>query len=178
MKGYKLVPVEPTEEMLEVLHSHVEIQVDARERTADIINDKKWWAAVVAAAPTPPQNAQPVAWIKADVAATLVGDQCCYAFGSQNPKGSLVPLYAHADAVEVERHAQSQPIYDETAELEKFSTHWKLEARIYRDKNTHTWLPTRDTLEGFQMAERVHALWLGWESCAQSRAKAGEVGHE
>ena len=68
-----------------------------------------------------------------------------------------------------------QPIYDEAAELEKFSTHWKLEGRIYRDKNTKQWLPTRDSIEGFQMAERVHALWLGWESCAQSRAKAGEV---
>lgn len=70
--------------------------------------------------------------------------------------------------------APPQPIYDEAKELEIFSAHWKLEGRIYRDKNTRQWLPTRDTIEGFQMAERVHALWLGWESCAQSRAKAGE----
>lgn len=40
-----------------------------------------------------PQPA-PAAWIKPDVLATLTGDECCYAFGSQNPKGSLVPLYA------------------------------------------------------------------------------------
>lgn len=71
-----------------------------------------------------------------------------------------------------------QPIYDEAAELEKFSTHWMLEGRIYRDKNTKQWLPTRDSIEGFRMAERVHALWIGWYSCAQSRAKAVEVGHE
>lgn len=71
-----------------------------------------------------------------------------------------------------------QRIYDEAAELEKFSAHWKLEGRIYRDKDTKQWLPTRDSIEGFQMAERVHALWLGWESCAQSRAKSVEVGDE
>lgn len=50
-EGFVLVPVEPTEEMLEVLHSSVLIQVDAFERTADIINDRKWWSSVVAAAP-------------------------------------------------------------------------------------------------------------------------------
>lgn len=71
-----------------------------------------------------------------------------------------------------------QPIYDEANELEKFYAHWKLEGRIYRDKNTKQWLPTRDSIEGFQMAERVHALWLGWEACAQSRAKSVEVGDE
>lgn len=61
-EGWKLVPVEPTEEMLEVLHSHVKIKVDTWERTADIINDKEWWAEVVASAPVPPQaDAQPVA---------------------------------------------------------------------------------------------------------------------
>lgn len=54
-EGFKLVPVELTEEMLEVLHSNVKIQVDTWERTADIINDREWWAAVVEAAPTPPQ---------------------------------------------------------------------------------------------------------------------------
>jgi len=40
------------------------------------------------------ERKEPVAWIKPDVAATLRGDECCYAFGAQNPKGSLIPLYA------------------------------------------------------------------------------------
>lgn len=41
-----------------------------------------------------PVTVEPTAWIKPDVAATLRGDECCYAFGEQNPKGSLIPLYA------------------------------------------------------------------------------------
>lgn len=41
---------------------------------------------------------EPVAWIKPEVAATLTGDECCYAFGSQNPKGNLVPLYTATPA--------------------------------------------------------------------------------
>lgn len=40
----------------------------------------------------------PVAWIKPDVAKTLTKDECCYAFGSQNPKGTLIPLYAEQPA--------------------------------------------------------------------------------
>ena len=41
-----------------------------------------------------------VAWIKPDVAETLRGDECCYAFGEQNPKGTLIPLYASPVAAE------------------------------------------------------------------------------
>ncbi|MBW9247421.1 hypothetical protein [Pseudomonas paracarnis] len=41
---------------------------------------------------------EPVAWIKPDVAKTLTKDECCYAFGSQNPKGTLIPLYAEQPA--------------------------------------------------------------------------------
>lgn len=120
MKGYKLVPVELTEEMREAA-----MAADAwafSEGQNQWKPGEEWiWEQLLAAAPTPPQ-----------------------------------------------------PIYDEAKELEAFSTHWKLEGRIYRDNNTKQWLPTRDSIEGFQMAERVHALWLGWESSA----KAGEVGHE
>lgn len=39
-----------------------------------------------------------VAWIKPDVLATLRKDECCYAFGGQNPKGTLVPLYTSQPA--------------------------------------------------------------------------------
>lgn len=53
---FKMVPVEPTEEMLQVLHSQVQILVDPAQRTADIINDNAWWAAMLAAAPASPQS--------------------------------------------------------------------------------------------------------------------------
>lgn len=72
-KGYKLVPVEPTEEMLEVLHSNVKILVDTFERTADIINDKEWWASVVEAAPTPPQPIYDEAKRTAELEQALAG---------------------------------------------------------------------------------------------------------
>jgi hypothetical protein len=58
-----------------------------------------------------------VAWIKADVAKTLTKDECCYAFGSQNPKGTLIPLYAEQpapvavdDNVEFDKWWMSTPI--------------------------------------------------------------------
>lgn len=38
-------------------------------------------------------HGEPMAWIKPDVAKTLTKDECCYAFGSQNPRGTLIPLY-------------------------------------------------------------------------------------
>lgn len=44
------------------------------------------------------QKGQPAAWIKPDVLETLRKDECCYAFGSQNPKGTLIPLYAEQPA--------------------------------------------------------------------------------
>ena len=40
----------------------------------------------------------PVVWIKPDVAKTLRKDECCYAFGEQNPAGTLIPLYAEQTA--------------------------------------------------------------------------------
>jgi hypothetical protein len=51
---WKLVPVVPTEKMLNVLHDRVLISVNARKQEANILNDKAWWAAVVTAAPVPP----------------------------------------------------------------------------------------------------------------------------
>jgi hypothetical protein len=56
-EGYKLVPVVPTEEMLSVLHERVLISVNTRKQEANILNDKAWWAAVIAAAPAQPQPA-------------------------------------------------------------------------------------------------------------------------
>jgi hypothetical protein len=38
---------------------------------------------------------EPVAWIKPNVSETLRKDECCYAFGSNSPKGNLIPLYRH-----------------------------------------------------------------------------------
>lgn len=67
MNGWKLVPVEPTEEMLNVLHDRVLISVNSRKREANILNDKAWWAAVVAAAPPPPaRHAAPVAVVNVE----------------------------------------------------------------------------------------------------------------
>ena len=48
--------------------------------------------------PAAKPQGEPVAWIKPDVAKTLTKDGCCYAFGSQNPKGTLIPLYAQQPA--------------------------------------------------------------------------------
>lgn len=145
-KGYKLVPVEPTEDMLAA-----EITPVLCLGNPETPRVEQWrrglYAAMLAAAQTPSQ----------DICTHPENCDSCSWCGFKRPP---------------------QPIYDEAAELENFSVHWKLEGRIYRDKNTKQWLPTRDSIEGFQMAERVHALWLGWEACAQSRAKAGEVGHE
>ena len=50
------------------------------------------------AVPAAQHQGEPVAWIKPDVAKTLTKDECCYAFGSQNPKGTLIPLYAEQPA--------------------------------------------------------------------------------
>lgn len=49
--GWKLVPIEPTEAMLNVLHDRVLISVNSRKQEANILNDKAWWKAVVESAP-------------------------------------------------------------------------------------------------------------------------------
>lgn len=56
------------------------------------------YAAMKGVEPAAQPQCEPVAWIKPEVAATLRKDDCCYAFGSQNPKGSLIPLYAEQPA--------------------------------------------------------------------------------
>lgn len=50
-EGYILVPVEPTEEMLVVMHERILIDVNSEKREANILNDKEWWAAVIASTP-------------------------------------------------------------------------------------------------------------------------------
>ena len=117
-EGYKLVPVEPTDEMLEVLHSNVKIQVDTLERTASIINDKEWWASVVEVATASPQ-----------------------------------------------------PIYDEAKERELFAEFSK-RIILYDSEN----FPIRwcDCVPDDEIEDHLNT----WLACAQSRAKAGEVGDE
>lgn len=39
------------------------------------------------------QQAEPVAWVKQDVLTTLKENEVCYAFGAQDKKGRLIPLY-------------------------------------------------------------------------------------
>jgi len=50
-EGWKLVPIVPTETMLNVLHDRVLISVNSRKKEANILNDKAWWKAVVESAP-------------------------------------------------------------------------------------------------------------------------------
>lgn len=225
---FKMVPVEPTEEMLYAaswVHGpggmgEVKRRIDLEYRAAlaaapeppkqDGIPDgvvlpekydesqyrgtsllavRRWNQCVdevvrlnLAAAPASPQAAQPVAWQYRVSAGPQTGWSLWHDGKGEEFKDSYQvetrPLYTHADAGKVDLSAPSKPIYDETEELEKFSIHWKLEGRIYRDKNTRQWLPTRDTIEGFQMAERVHALWIGWQSCALSTTAKPEADHE
>lgn len=64
--------------------------------------------------------------------------------------------------------------YDESKERELFISEFKLEGKIYYDKNTKQWLPASDTIKGFQMAERTLGCWIGWSACAKSRARSAE----
>jgi hypothetical protein len=50
-EGFVLVPREPTEAMLDVLHENIRILVDPVERTTDIQNDREVWTAMLSAAP-------------------------------------------------------------------------------------------------------------------------------
>ena len=47
-----------------------------------------------------------------------------------------------------------------------FIRDFKLKGRVYYDANTHQWLPTRDSVEGFTLAQRVTACWAGWTARA------------
>lgn len=57
-----------------------------------------------------------------------------------------------------------QPIYDEAKERELFEA--SATSALGRDS------------EGYYIATDTYLRWQGWKDCAQSRAKAGEVGHE
>lgn len=49
-EGYALVPVEPTEAMLDVMHECVRILCNPAKKSASIRNDREVWAAMLAAA--------------------------------------------------------------------------------------------------------------------------------
>ncbi|WP_242176596.1 hypothetical protein [Pseudomonas sp. MONT-RG-20F-20-E-7-02] len=121
-KGYKLVPVEPTEEMLVVMHDRILIGVNFKKREASILNDKEWWAAVLAAAKTPPQ-----------------------------------------------------PIYDEAKERELFEAYHAIESGL-EGTDLETEFDRKD--DGEYVYMMAADGWKYWKACAQSRAKAGELGHE
>ena len=53
--GFAIVPIEPTEEVLAVLHSKIRIQCDPRAQTASIMNDKALWRSMIVAAQEPPK---------------------------------------------------------------------------------------------------------------------------
>lgn len=55
--GMVLVPREPTEAMLDVMHERIRILCDPAKRTADIQNDREVWTAMLSAASDHQQNA-------------------------------------------------------------------------------------------------------------------------
>lgn len=57
-----------------------------------------------------------------------------------------------------------QPIYDEVKERELFEAY--ATSALGRDS------------DGYYIATDTYLRWQGWVACAQSRAKAGDVGHE
>lgn len=73
-----------------------------------------------------------------------------------------------------------QPIYDEWKERELFEANYRVEF----EENTGNELSSEDIKsmrDGPWYGESRHYLngqWAGWKACAQSRAKAVEVGHE
>lgn len=93
-KEWKLVPVELTEAMREAYEANSIAPIGPIS--------KYGYRAMLDAAPVT-EIQEPAAWIKPDVLATLRGDECCYAFGEQSPKGNLVPLFTRSDAGELER---------------------------------------------------------------------------
>jgi hypothetical protein len=72
-----------------------------------------------------------------------------------------------APAEDVLAVVEEPVVFDEEFQRAKFIQHFKLDGRIYFDSTTKQWLPTRDSIEGFQMAERVVGLWIGWRTCAE-----------
>ena len=75
---------------------------------------------------------------------------------------------------ELNKKLDALTAYDEAKERELFIAEFKLEGKIHYDENTKQWLPTRDTIKGFQMAERTLGCWIGWSACAKSRARSAE----
>jgi hypothetical protein len=53
-KGWKLVPVEPTEAMLEEFHDRIRIEARPADQLCSVLNDRYVWAAMLSAAPPAP----------------------------------------------------------------------------------------------------------------------------
>jgi len=163
-KGYKLVPVEPTEEMLVVMHDRILIGVNSKKREANILNDKAWWAAVVDSASTPPQ---PFHSALNFVCTALPGpgNECAFV-ELENEAGESLGHgeWRNREDGLFELHiAAPKVIFDETKERQLFETQFVRE---------------QQRLGKYYTDLTVEHKWRGWLACAQSRAKAGEVGHE
>lgn len=170
---FKMVPVEPTEEMMAV-----EVSPALCLGNPETPRVAQWrrgvYKAMLAAAPASPQAAQPVAYIAKRVTPTgnarldrpllsLVGGE------GWGPAFECVPLYTHADAAEVERHAPPQPIYDEAKEKGLFA---EFSRRIVAHDAANFPIRWCDCVPDEEIEEHLNT----WLACAQSRAKAGEVG--
>lgn len=90
---------------------------------------------------------------------------CGYDNGGGDPANTYTAMLAAAPT-------PPQPIYDEAKELDLF-------IEFASDKSWFNpgFKDRDDTKMQFQ-EEFTDAIWIGWLACAQSRAKAGEVGHD
>lgn len=115
-KGYKLVPIEPTEEMIQAAYTEM-------GTPSCCALDEAAYRAMLAAAPAPPQ-----------------------------------------------------PIYDEAKERELFEVHYRdqFEAETGRELSDDDIKSLRDGPLYGKSRTYLNGQWVGWQACAQSRAKAGE----
>lgn len=203
MKGYKLVPVEPTNEMLEEGMNSWALLTAEPEHV---------WSAMLAAAPTPPTDAHPACYANSK---DLEDDGYSHTFTvrSEMPGtgyvdgGFSVPLYTHPknEIFLPEKYDESQyrgtsllavrrwnkcvdevlrlnsmtaptpprPIYDEATERELFEAYHAIASGL-EGTDLETEFDRKD--DGEYVYMMAADGWKYWKACA--RAKAGEVDHE
>ncbi len=173
-EGFKLVPVELTDDMViafaETWYSKHQAYDDP-----DMLDA---YRAMLAAAPTPPQDEQPFTdstfirgWEVGHRLFRLRLDAHKYiTTGQSHVDGngsSLEPLYraCHKPV------SPPQPIYDEEKERELFEVAFPSPEGLLWDSERKQYYGT-----SFYWIQQTRLET--WLACAQSRAKAGEVGHE
>lgn len=160
-EGFKLVPVEPTEEMQESVR-------DAWE-SEGAISAKQMYKAMIAAAPASLQAAQTV---------TMANVMRAYEYACEHPHKYLRGTSNWCAAVawklnQLESSAPTppQPIYDEPKERELFE---EFSRRIVAHDAANFPIRWCDCVTD----EEIEGHLNTWLACAQSRAKSVEVGDE